>query len=146
MGIVYQFLQAMDKFFARNFTCTQRSQMRRVHLAIDHAEIPMFKLFSEMRDGYFGRIGSPAEHGFAVKHPAYCNAIKAADPLAVYPRFHRMRITPAMQLAVGRDDIFQYPSARLPFARGGTVSHHLLKGGVKSDFISPFAQYFAQRM
>src|SRR5487761_2346763 len=116
MGIVYQFLQAMDKFFARNFTCTQRSQMRRVHLAIDHAEIPMFKLFSEMRDGYFGRIGSPAEHGFAVKHPAYCNAIKAADQLAVYPSFH------------------------LPFARGGTVSHHLLKGGVKSDFISPFAQ------
>src|SRR3989338_6485488 len=89
--------------------------MRRIHLAIDHAELPAPKLSGEMRQRDLRSVADPAEHGFAVEHVPDADAIQTAHEPVFHPHFHRMRVTQSMQRAICRDHVFAYPCATMMF-------------------------------
>ena len=72
---VYQFLQLYDKFTARNFARTERGEVRGIHLAIDHAELPAFQLPGQVRQRDLRGVAGMAEHGFAVEHASDTDAV-----------------------------------------------------------------------
>src|ERR1019366_9992219 len=76
---VYQFLQSSDKFAARNFACAECGEMGRVHLAIDHAKLPAFKLPGEMRQRALRGVADVTKHGFAVEHASDADTIQTTD-------------------------------------------------------------------
>lgn len=60
-------------------------------LAIEQRITPDFEPRDQPSERNFGCVGLPAEHAFTKKHPAQCEAIKAADQFgarsAIVPHF-----------------------------------------------------------
>ena len=146
---MYQFLQASDKFAARNFACAECGEVGRVHLAIDHAELPAFKLPGEMRQRDLRGVADVTEHGFAVEHASDADTIQTTDQLAVHPGFHGMRVAQPMQCAIRRNHVFVYPGAGMAGsifgARSGAATHHLFENSIAAHFMDAVAQHFGKR-
>ena len=70
-------IKQLRKFRARNFPGAKRGQVRRIHLAVDHAEILFHQPARQMRQRNLGGIGAAAEHRFAVEHPANDDAMRS---------------------------------------------------------------------
>ena len=54
-----------------------------------------------MRKRHLGSIRAPAEHGLAEKHLPQRHAVQAADQLVVLPGLDTVRVTQAVQRAIG---------------------------------------------
>ena len=114
------------------------------HLAVDQDKTPGLQLAGQRGKAELGGIVGAAEHRFAKKQLAHCQAIQAADQRAVIPHFYRMRVAALVQLQVGALDAFGDSGAvRVSTRRGAGLDD----GGevlVKGHAITLLTQQFAQ--
>src|SRR6185295_17433577 len=79
----------------------EAEQMRRGHLAVDHAEVARLQLIAQALESDLRGVALDAEHRFAEEHPAQRDSIEPADQPLALPGLDRVREPQSMQLQVG---------------------------------------------
>ena len=119
--------------------------MRRVHLTVDHAEMPSCKLAHEMNERDFGSVRNPSKHRLAVKHAPDCDAVETARELAVYPCLYGVRQPAIVQHAISSEHFVCDPGTALIQTRCRACLNHVTKVRVGPNLVVSVAQRLGER-
>src|SRR3569832_2587111 len=136
--------QFLDKAPARDRFRAEVRKMRRCDLAVYQSIARLFQLRHLVHEGDLGCVAAACEHGFAEILLADRDAVEAADHLAVMPALCGVRITQAVQHALGLVLLLGEPGAETVAARLGALRDDVAKRAIETHLILALAQGLAR--
>ena len=91
--------------FARDFFCSELTQMRCNKLGVEQAEMSLLESCDEMTQSHFAGVGRGGKHTFAEKRCSEGNTIKTTDKHTIARAFDTMGIAFVMQLNMQVDNL-----------------------------------------
>ena len=127
-------IENFAKFVTRHGRGAQRQQVPGDNLAVEQVESVGLEQAAQPEQGHFRRVAAGAEHRFAKKDAADCDAVYAADEFRVVADFDGMRPALIVQARVGAPHVGRDPRALGGASRLGTGFHDLGKRRIEGKF------------
>lgn len=119
--------------------------MGRLELAVEQGETAGLQSRDEPGERHLRCIGPAADHRFAEKSAAQCQAVQATDQIVAVPAFDRMRIAHAVQRHEHLFDATVDPGFRAIVGAFGAQLDHAFERSVGGDAKAATRDRLAQR-